>query len=151
MIYLSQRSPLWTNVKMGKSNLTIGEYGCTTTCISMLSDYFKCFVSPKDLAQGIQGYDANGLVIWEKLKLPMKFEKRLHEYNPDEIAISLKDPKKAVILEFQLPGTKHWCVALSKVPLAANTYFIADPWTGSRKTSLAYKNAIVGSAHYVLP
>ena len=43
MIKLSQRDPQWGDLKLGESNLTINRWGCTTTALSMLSDYFQSY------------------------------------------------------------------------------------------------------------
>lgn len=144
---LCQRSPLWSDVKMSPSNLTIGRYGCTTTCISMLSDYFKCFVSPRGMVGTNVKYTKDGLIIWTSISFPVfKFEKRLYGWNNAEIDISLKDPKKAVILE--VANGSHWVVAIKKVPFTKH-YFIVDPWDGKIKTTVAYKN-VTGSAHFIV-
>ena len=119
----------------------------------MLSDYFKCYRSPADIASSRNPYlkytDANhpqgaGLIIWESFSIPpMKFGKRLRKLDHNEIQISLKDPKKAVILEVE---NRHWVVAVGKVPLT-NIYRIYDPWSGQKRLSTAYKS-ITGSAHF---
>lgn len=153
MRILSQNDPQWSRLKLGNSPLTVGRFGCTTTCISMLSDYFKCYRTPADIASARNPYlkytDVNhpqgpGLIIWESFKLPpMLFGKRLRELNHAEIQISLKDPKKAVILEVE---HRHWVVAVGKVPFT-NVYRIFDPWDGKKKFSTSYKS-ITGSAHF---
>ncbi len=149
MITLSQRDPKWADKFLGSSKLTIGKFGCTTCCISMLSDFFGCYKDPVEI-QKYQSYtnidhpQGAGLILWDTLHLgPMKFEKRLYSRNDAEIQKSLKDPKKAVILEVD---GKHWVVATGKVPLT-NVYTIRDPWFGDRSTTLRYKK-ITGSAHY---
>ena len=143
MKIISQRNPLWSQHKLGKSNLTIGLFGCTTCCICMVADYFGEYHDPVAM-QGYQGYTPEGLIIWESLKLKkMKFGKRLRKFDPAEIQVSLKDPKKAVILEVE---NRHWVVALNKLPFV-NVYRIADPWTGTIRLSTAYKY-ISGSAHF---
>ena len=149
MKILSQRNPQWANQKLGKSFFNIGRYGCTITCISMLTDYFSqfsgIFKTPKDLAQGLE-FTEEGYLVWSSLLkiTQMRLEKRL--YNRDDVSIihSLKDPKRAVIL--QVDGF-HWIIALKKLPFGV--YWIADPWTGTKRFSTAY-NKITGSAHLIL-
>lgn len=146
MIKLSQRDSRWASTKIGYSSITVGRYGCTLTCISMLSDYFGCFLDPKRLASEILKFTKDGLILWGSVtsKIPcMEFEKRLYKRDDAEIDLSLKDPKKAVILQVEL---YHWVVALRKLPLGV--YLIADPWTGTVRLSTAYKN-ISGSAHFL--
>lgn len=156
MIYLSQRDLRWAGVKLGQSKLTVGRFGCTTTCISMLSDYFGCFATPAELAQGklviydLLKYTKDGLLIWKSLNLKhMDFEKRVFGRVDFDIETSLKDPKKAVILAVN--NDAHWVVATSVNKfwriLGRNVYNIIDPWTGKKSTTRAFKN-ISGSAHF---
>lgn len=157
MIFLSQRDLRWAGLKLGSSKLTVGRFGCTTTCISMLSDYFKCFATPGELAQGkvvkhdLLKYTAQGLLIWKSLNLKkMDFEKRVYGRVDYDIEKSLKDPKKAVILAVN--DDAHWVVATSINKfyrlLGRNVYNIIDPWDGKKKTTRAFKN-ISGSAHFI--
>ena len=149
MIILSQRDSKWSAEKLGQSVCTVGRYGCVTVCLSMLSDYFKeqkgSFVNPAKLARGLK-FTNDGLIIWSSLPLLLQFSlsKRLYQRNDVEIGISLKDPKKAVILQVE---NFHWVVALRRLPFGV--YLIADPWTGTKRLSTAYKN-ITGSAHFNL-
>jgi ABC-type bacteriocin/lantibiotic exporter with double-glycine peptidase domain len=147
MIYLSQRDPRWSHVKLGDSQLTVGRYGCTTTCISMISDYFRCYVRPDIIAADASRYTKDGLVLWQNMKFAnFKFEKRLYTRDDTEIITSLKDPKKAVIL--QVDNQQHWVVALSKTWFGKD-YNVLDPWFGDKRTACGtYKN-ITGSAHFV--
>lgn len=147
MINISQRDKQWGSHKIGKSDLTIADFGCTLTSICMLADYFGEYHNPIDMQQ-FQDFTPEGLIIWESLKLKkMKFGKRLRTVDHKEIQISLKDPKKACLLEMQLPSGKHWVVATSKIPFV-DAYGIVDPWDAKKKTTYAYKNQIVGSAHF---
>lgn len=156
MIYLSQRDPEWRNEFLGSSKLTVGDYGCTTTCISMLSDYFKPWSSPAELAAHKDWYtDKNykygpGLIIWGKFDLPhFKFEKRIRDKRDDfEIMASVEDPNKAVLIEVQIPKGKHWLVCLGK-ELLGKGYKVVDPWTGLKSSTSKYGNLITGSAHFI--
>jgi len=146
MIYLSQRDSRWATWLLGISKLTVGRFGCTTTAISMLSDYFGGFVAPKDLAKDENLYTKDGLIIWGKLDLPtMKFVKRLRYRNDFEIKRSLSGLDTGVILEVNYG--QHWVVAVRKT-WWKNDYLIIDPWTGKTGTAIGdYKN-VTGSAHF---
>lgn len=155
MIILSQRDPRWAQKHLGASSLTVGRYGCTTSCISMLSDYFGCYKSPLELAQEINLYTkpgnplGEGLVIWEylnKIFKGMAFDHRQRGRFDQDIMLSLKDPNKACIL--QVDNGQHWVVALGKT-LFRNDYRIADPWFGDKRTALGTYRNITGSAHFV--
>lgn len=148
MILLSQQDPRWSAVTLGNSRFTIGRYGCTTTCISMLSDYFKCFEQPDAIAKTFAKYTLDGLIIWDSLTLSkMAFETRIKARDDQSIMRSLKDPHKAVILNVN--NGAHWVTTLSKT-LLGNDYWVADPWLGKKvKACATYKN-IVGSAHFII-
>ena len=148
MKYLCQRDPAWCNDKLGKSSLTLGRFGCTTCCVSMVSDYFRHYISPIELAHNVNNYTKDGLIIWKNLPLKgFKFDWRDYEENPAKISVYLKDPDKAVIL--QVNNGAHWVVALSKVWFK-DDYVILDPWTGKKTTAKgAYKN-ITGAAYFSL-
>jgi len=145
MIYLSQRDPRWSQVKLGKSSLTVGRYGCTTTCISMLSDYFKCLAFPDAIAKVVTNYTADGLIIWEALKFSqMQFEKRIKGRPMDaDIKAALKDPNRAIIL--QVDNGQHWVVGLSK-NLFGSDYTVLDPWTGKKCNAEGVYHNITGAA-----
>lgn len=147
MQYLSQRNPNWASVKMAPSQLTLGRYGCTSTCISMLSDYFGCFKSPSEMIWSkVIKYTIDGLILWNSLFMPcFKFEKRLYGFHKAEIDKSLADPNKAVILE--VANRSHWVVALRK-NFWGNDYWICDPWDGKKKLCLKTYRNITGSAHF---
>ncbi|KKQ98825.1 MAG: hypothetical protein UT24_C0034G0003 [Candidatus Woesebacteria bacterium GW2011_GWB1_39_12] len=145
---LCQRNPLWAEDKLGSSSLNVYSYGCTTCCISMLSDYFKCYKSPKEIAHNINNYTKDGLIIWKNLNFEkMQFIRR--DWNPslNGILNAVKNPYTAVILEVPLGKGKHWVVALRK-DWFSNDFLIADPWDGKKKlVKKTYKN-ITGAAFF---
>lgn len=115
----------------------------------MLSDYFKSFVSPWLLALKTLKYTKDGLIIWQSVdNIPhMKFEKRLYGKKDDEIMASLKDKKKAVIL--QVNNGQHWVVALRRSLWNKKDYIVLDPWTGKQCSALKVYHNITGSAHFI--
>ena len=154
MYILSQRDPRWSDSLLGSSYLTMGEYGCTTTAISMLSDHVKAWMRPDIIGSHKSWYtDKNhpqgaGLILWDRLNIPgLKFERRLFGYNYGAIKGSLKMPNKAVLL--QVRGT-HWVLGLG-YDLLGNIR-IADPWYGDKSTIKRYGgiDGITGSAHFKL-
>ena len=146
MNHLSQRNPNWANLHLLPSKLTVGRYGCTTTCISMLSDYFKCYGSPAHVIDKNIKYTVDGLVIWASINFPnFKFESRTFSFNAPMIDRAINDPNRAVILN--VGNKSHWVVALRKVPFT-KLYWILDPWDGKVKLSSAY-STIDGAAHFI--
>lgn len=145
MKYLSQRDPLWSLVKLGASSLTVGRYGCTTTCISMLSDYFGCYRNPGDLAKNAANYTPDGLVNWSKLKFQFfSFKERVFGEQKPRILAAMKDPAQAVIL--QVDGF-HWVVGISKA-LLRDDWVIIDPWDGKKKNLKSSYKAVTGAAFF---
>lgn len=151
MKLLSQRDPQWAGDKLGASTLTIGRWGCTTTSISMLSDYFGCYRSPQEIAHDAHNYTADGLVLWKNIKFTgMRFVKRVYG-NTDslmpEIIEALKDPDRGVVL--QVNDGAHWVAAYS-TKMFSSDLAVADPWELPCKVLPVlkrYKN-IVGAAYY---
>ena len=149
MQILSQRDSRWAAEKLGTSYVTVGRYGCTITCLSMLSGYFKSFKTPRFLAKYLK-YTRDGLIIWSSMPyvLPFRLDKRLYRQDDIEIKKSLDDPDKAVILQVD---NFHWVVCLGVYRFAPWIYRIADPWTGKKKAFVfsGYKK-ITGSAHLII-
>lgn len=146
MIYLSQRDRRWAAQKMGASPLTVGRMGCTTTCVSMLSDYFKCYLSPKQIASVVKNYTKDGLILWWNLAFDkMQFVQRIRGFNKKAIDASLLHPDTAVILEVNYGA--HWVVALRKSP-DGKDYLVLDPWDGKKRWAKKAFANISGSAHF---
>lgn len=141
MISYSQRYPQWATQKLGDSSLTLGRYGCTTTCIADLSTYFGDNLTPLQVEQKIKYIQ--GLVIWSSCVFSkFAFERREYGRNDQNIALALKDPNKAVILN--VASGSHWVVATGGTVL----YSIADPWFGDKSTMKRYGNDITGAAYF---
>ena len=144
MRLLSQRNPLWADKLLGASKLTIGRFGCTTTCISMLSEYFGKPVSPLQLASNANNYTIDGLIIWKNLHIPgMKFVERIYTRDDAKIREALKNPLKAVILEVN--NKSHWVVGI-KPALIGASYIVADPWDATKCDVIKRYHNITGAA-----
>jgi len=136
MRILSQRDPVWAGENIGKTNIKIGRYGCTITCLSMLSDYFGCFKTPAWMGDNLR-FTNQALLYWQSVseRLCFNFARRYYGVNYPVIDEALKNPKKAVILEVE---HYHWVLAIGKIPFT-KIYRIADPWTGTKRLSTAYR------------
>ena len=148
MKFLSQTDPHWANVTLGKTRFKISKYGCTTTCISMLSDYFQCYQPPDAIAKEYVQYNMDGEIFWDTLTLShMMWEPglRLKQRDDKSIIVSLKDPNKAVILNVN--NGAHWVTALSK-DIFSNDYWCVDPYDGKKKLAAKTYRNIVGSSHF---
>ena len=146
MFYLSQRDPLWAEKHLGASDLTVGRYGCTTTCISMLTSYFGGYSSPLEIASNAYNYTKDGLIIWSHLSFPfMRPVQREYGRNDAGIQAALGDPNRAVIL--QVNNGQHWVVAVKKNKFGYD-YTIIDPWDGQKKNCLANYGNITGAEYF---
>lgn len=144
MQYLSQSDPRWSSVKLGSSTLTMGRFGCTTTCLSMLSDYFECYQLPDKIASHIDWYTTDGLIIWSKLNFTcFEFESREYVVNKSKIIEYINDPNKAVILEVN--NKSHWVVAVEAID---TDFYCADPINGKKELVLKKYNNITGMAFF---
>lgn len=142
MKYLSQRDPQWCNVKIGQSNSILGKVGCTTTCLSMLSDYFGCYKSPAEIAHNVANY-VGDLVNWKALNFECMQGQRLYGRSDVTIQNAINDPNKAIMLNVN--SGAHWVAALRKT-LFGNSYIVADPWTGKECDVIKTYHDIVGGA-----
>jgi len=155
--YLSQRDARWATTLMGGGNLTVGRYGCTTTCISMLTDYFKCKQSPKEIALNKNNYIKNDSNInWMTLDFPtFSFRWREGSYF-SETPLDMEmiksymvkgtqgNPDRAVLLE--VDNHSHWLLGLWPI---GDDILAVDPWTKKTCEVLKeYKN-ITGAALFV--
>lgn len=148
MFHLSQRDSRWSSFKLGASTLTVGRYGCTTTCISMLTSYFGVWHEPATLASNKSNYTRDGLVLWEAMSKnlkSMKFVERVYGRNDKKIQDSLKNPKTGVIL--QVDNGAHWILPIYKLPFV-NDYICIDPWDGKYCRAISKYRNITGSAHF---
>lgn len=140
----SQRDPIWANLLLKPSRLTMGRYGCTTCCIADLSTYFGDNLTPAQVNQHIQ-YTPDGLIIWQSCNFQhFIFERREQSRNDQNIKAAIADPNRAVIL--QVAHGSHWVVATSVA--SGNVYNIADPWLGDRASMGRYLNNITGAAYF---
>lgn len=144
MIKLLQTDKRWANMKLGNSELTVGRWGCTTTSLSMLSDYFHTFKYPSSLCRELS-YTKDGLLLWKSTENAVGLHcERFYGYNTDLINKALLDPRKAVMLEVELGRGSHWVVATRKV---GNFYIIADPLSVlPLRSTLNYRNKIIGGS-----
>ena len=143
MKYFSQNNPIWKNDKLGASKLSIGNYGCTTSCICSAGTWFGETVTPKELASIKTFYTPAGLVIWHQIEHvfeKMKFFYRYYNFNEaviDEFLIT--NPNSVVLLNVN--NRAHWVLALRKT---ASGYFCNDPYPFPTKNKVFSKTNIQG-------
>lgn len=145
MQIFSQHDPRWNFERIGNSPLTVGRYGCTLTCVAMLTTYFLPEKTPGQLARSLQ-FTADGLLVWSSCQFEnFIFERRVYGRDDLGIRLHLADPNLAVIL--QVARRTHWVVATSRFS-GDGTYQVADPWTGNKATMRRYGDDISGAAFF---
>ena len=141
----SQRDPRWATIQIKGSNTTIGQSGCTITCIADLSTVFGDDLTPAQVNEQCI-FTKEGRIFWATVNFKhFMFERRTHNNTPTEFAKAIADPNRAVILE--VANKSHWVVA-TKYDYKRQIFYIADPWLGDRATMERYKNNITGAAFF---
>ena len=133
---LSQRDPKWKNNKLGTSNTTIGDYGCTITSLAMLSKIDDV----QDVNQrliDVNGFAEGNLLIWSKIEeaIPwMKHEGRYYSYQNDKVKMAIEQNGGCLVEVNGAPigGSKHWVLYIGGGKLY-------DPWDGQEKPTSAYQ------------
>ena len=147
--YQSQNDPKWKNLLMAGSNLTIGNYGCAATCVSMLTEYYGCYQTPQQIAQN-QKFNGGGSMNWINLDFPT-FSFRWSDgniFNTNQSVINqgclkyyLSDAQngdKSCIIQITVTPYKggqpytHFVVGLW-FDTEKNDIYIIDPWDGKSK------------------
>ena len=149
--YLSQRDERWSKTQINDCLSTVGRTGCTITCLSMLTDYYDCYLPPDVIAQNTK-WIRGGNVWWIYLDFPT-FSFRWREGNPyqsvpvdmDMIRAYMKNPDKAVLLE--VANHSHWVVACWET--FDEDILVIDPWTGRSCDVLKTYGNITGAALFV--
>ena len=145
MISFSQRDARWAEQKMGNTNLTLGRFGCTVSCIADLSTYFGGNFDPGQVARKI-AFNANAEVLWQSCNFPaFIFDRRATNFDYADVLAAYRDPKRAVILN--VANKSHW-VVVSGINHRAGLFTIADPWLGDFSDMGRYKNSIQGAAFF---
>lgn len=145
MKVLSQSDPKWASKTIGDTNFTIGRLGCTISCLSMLSDYYGCYLPPDVLAKELVFTD-EARVYWQPIKDHLCYEFTYRFYGKDYKRIDealLGGEETTVILEV---NKSHWVWCIGKV--GTGVYRIADPIDGKIRTTERYGNNITGGATF---
>lgn len=136
---LSQLDKRWAREKIGKTNLTIGRYGCTLTGLTMLLNYVmsaNMTVNEVNLAlTNVGGFNANGLIIWSRIRLAfpsVKWTWRGYNYDNWKVAQYVYFKRLPVLVEVNLPAVgKHWVLFIRNRKMV-------DPIDGKIKSTSTY-------------
>lgn len=155
MLKLSQQDKRWAADHLGSSPLLVGKYGCTTTCVSMISDDFGCYKSPLELAHNANNYTPDGLILWDNLNKTFEGKMRFvwrgygahGKYTPmtdfSPLLRALENPLQRVAIEVN--DGAHW-VKLVKKNALGRDWTAIDAWDGRDINVLARYGNITGYA-----
>ncbi len=134
---LSQMDPRWKNKPLGFDTITIGNYGCLMTCMTMLANFYGFNETPDTINEkmkAVKGYQG-------ALIIPAAFPAALPGMIYRNFVNCEKSPApmaeidtylaqgKPVIVEVDYapnPGLQnHWIVLYAK---RGNDYLLRDPW-----------------------
>lgn len=132
----SQRDIRWAKEKIGNTNSTIGQYGCTITCIAMLAEITPSEVNKRMTRVG--GY-LRDLVIWEKINEAIPWLSngiRARKYENNKVTQAISDNGGCLVeVDFDgvvdTPNDEHWVLFVGNKTLY-------DPWTGTVKDTNHY-------------
>lgn len=117
-----QTDKRWSGVYLGSSGKTIGNIGCTTTCLAMTESYRTgSTIYPNAMAKKLS-YSPSGSLYWPSnytVKTTVTF---------GEIKTLLKKNKPVILGLKTDSGSTHWVVVTG----FDNTYFINDPGSSQR-------------------
>ena len=154
MFSLSQKDPRWANVRLGASRMTVGGWGCTTTCESILSYYAHQFIDPGEFARQKENYTGvdyargPGLVLWTEFSKDLdnvKYQRRFYGHDAELVAEALKRKDRFPILQVATGIAKypeHWVVPIRA--LKGGDYLIMDPIDGKERKLLSKYVGVTG-------
>ncbi len=134
IIPLNQRDIRWKNVPLGFSSLTLGDYGCTITCLAMLAGLNPDEVNAR--LKAVNGFQDKSLILWSKIKeaIPwLEFEWRGKPYDNEKVKGAVEEYGACLVeVDFDgkiaTPNDKHWILYIGNQQMI-------DPWTGAKKST----------------
>lgn len=134
MTNLSQRDPRWKSLKLGTSNGTIGEFGCTITALSMVLGTTPDVVNERLLS--VNGYAQGNLVIWAKIEEAFPGIKIKRVWTYDNADVLKNVPNVLVEVDGKpIGGFRHWVVYIGNKKAI-------DPWDGTEKPTSSYPSPL---------
>lgn len=134
IIAYSQRDKRWKDIKLGTSDTTIGGYGCTITCISMIIGTTPDVANER--LKAVNGYAQGNLVIWDKLAEAFPGIKIKRVWSYDNVDVLANVPNVLVEVDGKpIGGYRHWVVYIGNKRLV-------DPWTGMEGATSQYPSPL---------
>ena len=128
-----QRDPKWGKIKLGFSNTTIEDFGCTISCLGNIIGVTPDVVNER--MKSVNGFANGNLVIWDKI--PQAFPgitvKRVWSYNNDDVLAHVPNVLVEVPAKPIGGNGSHWVVFIGNKKLN-------DPWTGKERPTSDFPN-----------
>lgn len=126
-----QTDPRWANKKIGSTNYTIEQIGCTTTALAMTESFRTAKTVYPDAMESRLSYNSSGALYW-----PSNYTNTTNFNNYMETIYNLLIQGKPVIVGAKKAnGSQHWVVVTgvySVNNLTPTAFKINDPGTGTR-------------------
>jgi len=133
MTILSQRDKRWKSITLGTSG-TIGDFGCTITCLAMIIGSTPDVVNER--LKAVNGYAQGNLVIWAKLEEAFPGIKIKRVWSYDNADVLKNVPNVLVEVDGKpIGGYRHWVVYVGN----KKAY---DPWTGTEVPTSQYPTPV---------
>jgi len=166
---LSQRDPRWSSLQLGfgDANSTIGNYGCTLSCLTLLANGYGFSETPatlndklKALGPGV-GYagDTRNLMLFTALDLALPGMRYLDRAWCDAVPAPMDrinaalDANQAVVIQLDQSPTpffqQHWVLLYGR---EGGDYLIHDPWTWptERRVSINRDYGFTGTVEKII-
>lgn len=143
---ISQRDIRWKDVKIGKSKLTIADFGCTISSCCMALEKLRGYTARPDDAAKFWKFTTWGGIIWTGSKFKgMKFIWRGYDADLEKVKEYANSEGKAAVMNVDAFGKKggHWVYVES---VDGDLIRIVDPWDGKRYPTLPSKYRFCGYA-----
>lgn len=151
---MSQNDPRWKSIRLGTSNVTIGQQGCLITCVAMVEKYYGFDYTPATLNAYLTNHDgyASGNLLWwgrvphlsiatwvDCLNVPAPLSQIDACLGRGEPVIAHVD-----FVPSTSPINDHYVLLIGK--LGADDYTMIDPWDGWQGS---FKSRYVSPERYV--
>lgn len=124
-----QTDPKWASLKLGTSNYTLAQQGCTITDVAMVLNYLGYKTNPQILNQQLtenSAYTENGNLLWFKLEdlYPVKYKHR-RVFSSKTIENSLRSEILPIVRVKLAEGElEHWVLI---VGADGEDFLVMDP------------------------
>lgn len=129
-----QRDKRWGSIKLGTSDTTISDFGCTITALSDILGTTPDVVNER--IKTVSGFAQGNLVIWAKLEEAFPGIKIKRVWSYDNADVLKNVPNVLVEVDGKpIGGFRHWVVFIGNKKLN-------DPWLGKERPTSDFPNPL---------